>query len=114
MESCAMDACREFQEEVGISLLPSQLKLNCIKVGGHFDDIGIIYDCELRMTEVEIRRAFELHVARENEKSGVPEFVELLFVDDGFFCTELEYEWVDYLPAVTHHLTKLNSTGAVK
>jgi 8-oxo-dGTP pyrophosphatase MutT (NUDIX family) len=103
-ESCAADACREFQEEVGIALQPTQLNLWRVKVGGRFDDVGIIYLCDLGMSEREIREAFDLHVRAERQAGMSSEFEELLFVDTDFFARATAREWVDYLPIVAHQL----------
>lgn len=103
-ESCAEDACREFQEEVGIALQSSQLELWRIKVGGRFDDVGIIYLCDLCMPEREIREAFDAQVRAERRAGMSPEFEGLVFVDADFFVRATTYEWVDYLPTVAHQL----------
>ena len=103
-DSCADDACREFQEEVGIVLQPAQLNLWRIKVGGRFDDVGIIYLCDPGMSEREIREAFDLHVRAERRAGISSEFEELLFVDTDFFARATTREWVDYLPIVAHQL----------
>jgi len=109
--SCADDAWREFKEEVGIALQPSQLKLWRVKVGGRFDDIGIIYLCDLQMSELEIRKAFDLHVRAERQAGATPEFEDLVFVNADFFVTTTACEWVDYLPAVAHQLEWLPAQG---
>lgn len=105
-DSCADDACREFQEEVGIALQPDQLDLWCVKVGGRFDDVGIIYVCDPGMSEREIREAFDLHVRAERQAGISSEFEEVMFVDDDFFAGETAREWVDYLPVVAHQLAQ--------
>lgn len=105
-DSCADDACREFQEEVGIVLQPTQLNLWRIKVGGRFDDVGIIYVCDPGMSEREIRDAFDLHVRAERQAGISSEFEELLFVDTDFFARGTAREWVDYLPIVAHQLAQ--------
>ena len=110
-DSCAVDACREFQEEVGISLLPTQLVLWRVKVGGRFDDVGIIYLCDLGMSEQKIREAFNLH-ARAEKLAGVStEFDELLFVNTDYFLSATERDWVDYLPRVASQLGQPPTRG---
>lgn len=103
-ENCANDACREFQEEVGIALLPTQLDLWRVKVGGRFDDVGIIYLCDIGMSEHEIQDAFTLHARADREAGVSSEFEELLFVNTGFFGSATAGEWVDYLPIVVNQL----------
>ena len=105
-DSCADDACREFQEEIGIVLEPAQLDLWRVKVGGRFDDVGIIYLCDPGMSEREIREAFDLHVRAERLAGISSEFDELLFVDADFFARATTREWVDYLPIVAHQLAQ--------
>ena len=110
-DSCAVDACREFQEEVGISLLPTQLVLWRVKVGGRFDDVGIIYLCDLGMSEQKIREAFNLHARAEKQAGVSTEFDELLFVNTDYFLSATERDWVDYLPSVASQLGQPPTRG---
>jgi len=103
-ESCAHEACREFQEEIGIELRPDQLTLWRVKVGGRSDDVGIVFLCEPGRSEDEIRVAFDLHVKAVRQAGMSSEFEELLFVDTNFFAGGISEEWVDYLPVVTREL----------
>jgi 8-oxo-dGTP pyrophosphatase MutT (NUDIX family) len=103
-DSCAEDACREFQEEVGIVLQPTQLNLWRVKVGGRFDDVGLIYVCDPGMSEREIQDVFDLHARAERQAGISSEFEELLFVGADFFAGATEREWVDYLPIVANQL----------
>ena len=105
-DSCAGDACREFQEELGIVLQPTQLNLWRVKVGGSFNDVGIIYQCDPGMSERAIREAFDLHVRAERRAGISSEFDELLFVDTDFFASATTHEWVDYLPIVADHFAE--------
>ena len=105
-ESCAVEACREFQEEIGIKLRPDQLTLWRIKVGGRSDDVGIIFLCEPGRSEDEIRVAFDLHVNAVREAGMSSEFEDLLFVDTNFFAGATAHEWVDYLPDVARELER--------
>jgi hypothetical protein len=100
VDSCAVDACTEFQEEVGIALRPSQLSLWRVKVGGRFDDVGIIYGCDLDISEREIRQAFGAHVQAERKAGVIPEFEELVFLNADHFRRPADGEWVDYLSLV--------------
>ena len=105
-ESCAEEACREFQEEIGIELRADQLTLWRVKVGGRSDDVGIIFLCEPGRSEHEIRVAFDLHVTAVRQ-AGIPsEFEELLFVDTNYFAGATAHEWVDYLPVVACELER--------
>ena len=103
-ESCAEEACREFQEEIGIALLPDELSLWRVKAGGQFDDVGVIFKCEPGRSEREIREAFDLHVQTVRRAGMSSEFEELLFVGTDFFAGGISHEWVDYLPVVAREL----------
>jgi 8-oxo-dGTP pyrophosphatase MutT (NUDIX family) len=105
-ESCAEDACREFEEEVGLMLQPSLLDLWRVKVGGRFDDLGLIYMCNLDMSEHEICAAFEKHVRAERLAGSSPEFQTLMFIDASFLDQGSTYNWVDYLPSVARLLAQ--------
>ena len=103
-ESCAEEACREFQEEIGIALLPDELSLWRVKAGRQFDDVGVIFKCEPGRSEREIREAFDLHVQTVRRAGMSSEFEELLFVGTDFFAGGISHEWVDYLPVVAREL----------
>lgn len=104
VESCADDACTEFREEIGIALRPSQLSLWRVKVGGLFDDVGIIFGCDLNISERDICQAFDAHVQAEREAGANPEFEELLFLGSDYFRRPADGEWVDYLSLVTREI----------
>lgn len=106
---CAADACQELKEEVGISLDTSALRLWRIKVGGEFDDVGLIFKCRTPMTEAEILDAFELHCSLLRLAGESPELSGLDLIDPTTFELRPSVDCVDYLPMVVSALTHVTS-----
>jgi hypothetical protein len=104
--TCALDACKEFEEEVGVDLDPAQLEPWRIKVGGSFDDLGIIYACDLGLTEDDVRATFQSHAHAERKMGRAAELEDVLFVDAHFDASMTTYDYVDYLPAVIREFTR--------
>ena len=109
LEHCTANACQELQEEVGVVLDTTALDLWRVKVGGVFDDVGLIFKCRSTMTEAAIYDTFERHCSGLRAAGNSPELAGLVLLDPTTFETDPSIECVDYLPAVTAALTHFPS-----
>lgn len=96
---CVANACEEVEEEVGLCLAPSALRFWRVKTGGTQDDIGIMFECQLELTNPEISDVFEQHKQALRSKGEIPELDRLLLVQPANLHLDA-FECVDYLPAV--------------
>ena len=96
---CIANACEEVQEEVGLSLAPTALRFWRVKTGGAHSDIGIMFECQLAITNAEISDAFERHKEALRSRAEIPELDRLLFVRPADLRLDA-FECVDYLPSV--------------
>lgn len=99
LDSTARDARREFMEEVGIDVSPQDLELWRVKVGGRFDDLGLIFRLNRLISETDILQQFRARVGRLKAANCEPEFSQIAFVaaTDGL---DMFGPPVDYLPMV--------------
>ena len=100
LSHCTEEACREFEEEVGISVPSESLKLWRVKTGGDFDDIGLVFVGRLAMSDIEIEQAFDNHQLALLDRGESPEFDRLMLVRPSSACFSESAECVDYLPGV--------------
>lgn len=97
-------ACRELLEEIGIQLLASDLKLWKVKLGGDFNDIGLIFTNSVILEEEAIKLLFESHIYNLQKQNLKPEIQQLLFINSFSVDFYKESIWVDYLPEVIENI----------
>jgi hypothetical protein len=96
---CIANACEEVKEEVGLTLDEADLRLWRMKTGGAHDDIGIMFLCQLALSNAEISDIFERHKETLRAGGEIPELDRLLFVQPAHLSLDA-FECVDYLPSV--------------
>lgn len=104
IESCTQDACRELFEELGIDLKPSQIYLWRVKIGGDFDDVGLIFTNRTPIPEQTINDSFFSHIKNLHEQGVTPEISKLHFINNLKFSDREKSNYVDYLPSVIKEL----------
>lgn len=103
LANCAEDACRELAEEIGIELSQSELALWRVKVGGKFDDVGLIFKNRSAISEGFVSGAFEKHLTALKNQGVDSEIASLRFLSG---CDEVgEEDCVDYLSDVLDEMT---------
>ncbi|MDD9919562.1 MAG: hypothetical protein OXR68_02950 [Alphaproteobacteria bacterium] len=100
MQNCFDSACMELKEEVGITLQPEELALWSVKTGGDFDDVGLFFVAQKRVSEDFITSAFNQHISALKQANEKPELTHIYFVDKSDDLNVYADTWVDYLPVV--------------
>ena len=96
---CIVNSVEEVKEEVGLLLDESTLRFWRVKTGGAHDDIGIMFLCQLALSNAEILDIFERHKEVLRSVGEIPELDRLLFVQPDSLSLDA-FNCVDYLPAV--------------
>jgi hypothetical protein len=101
LSHCAVDACQELREEVGISVDVSALRLWRVKTGGKHNDVGVIFECRSALNNAQIQDVFRQHQNDLRSRGETPEFSQLTLIHPAQFRSN-GIECVDYLPSVAH------------
>lgn len=91
---CKLEAVREVQEELGLTLELSKMHLWKMKTNGN---IGLIYSAEINLLSHEVKRIFEAHNHQLSVENQFIEFSEVLFLDP---FEPFNEECAGYLPIV--------------
>jgi N-acetylglucosamine-6-phosphate deacetylase len=105
LDHCAIEAAREFEEEIGISIDPRNLRLWRVKVGGDFNDVGLIYAYRTGLADYEIEEAFSRHTLKIKSSGEDPELMKIILEDPTSSSASKLSNAVDYLPTVLNEIS---------